>query len=72
MPIVILGVIFAVALGAYWIISAKAIAEEDRRIESKKKVNGAPDAPDGSGDTGNVIFLPRDLEREKARHHRRK
>lgn len=73
MPLVILGVIFAVALGIYAFFASRAIAEEDERIESERqtKAAGKSDGDSGSASGDNVIFLSDDLEREKKRHRKR-
>lgn len=73
MPLIILGVIFAVALGIYAFFASRAIAEEDKRIESERRTKAAEksggDPDSAAGD--NVIFLSEDLEREKRRHRKR-
>ena len=73
MPLVILGVIFAAALGIYAFFASRAITEEDKRIESERRTKAAEkndsDSDSAAGD--NVIFLSEDLEREKKRHRRR-
>ena len=73
MPLVILGVIFAVALGIYAFFASRAIAEEDRKIENRRRTKAAEknDGDSGSAAEDNVIFLSEDLEREKRRHRKR-
>ena len=73
MPLIILGVIFAVALGIYWIFSSRAIAEEDKKIENERRTKAAEKTAGNSDSDGsdNVIFLSDDLEREKRRHKKR-
>ena len=73
MPLIILGVIFAVALGIYAFFASRAIAEEDRKIENRQRTKAAEksDGDSGSAAEDNVIFLSEDLEREKRRHRKR-
>ncbi len=73
MPLIILGVIFAVSLGIYWFFASRAIAEEDKRIEGKKasSVEGGTENGENDRSEGKVIFLSADLEREKRRHKKK-
>ena len=60
MPIMILGLVFVIGLFVFYLISTRTTSDDtEDKTESDLKTEG------------NIVFLPKDLEKEKKKHHKK-